>query len=300
MADYLVTDTELTSVADAIREKGGTTEPLSFPAGFVSAVESIQAGASEPDLQEKTAMPTTAQQEITPDSGYDGLSKVTISAVKTAVQATPEMTLSSRSAQVIAKVTQEEGYVSGGTKSATYSLTKKVGGTIKPGTSKKVAVASGVYTTGTVYVDGDANLVAGNIKSGVSIFGVSGTYAGETPTAKNLYFSKIHTGLALDLESGYLVITMNKSSLGAAQELVYVDGMAYNPATAEEVRISATRVGTDTFLASVYSSADEGFYEEEITFVESETSTEKTWKWMIDPEITYNASMTITTLVFGA
>lgn len=44
MADYLVHDTSLTAVADAIREKGGTTAPLSFPAGMAEAVRNIQSG----------------------------------------------------------------------------------------------------------------------------------------------------------------------------------------------------------------------------------------------------------------
>lgn len=44
MADYLVTDTELTSVANAIRTKGGTSANLSFPTGFVSAIEAIATG----------------------------------------------------------------------------------------------------------------------------------------------------------------------------------------------------------------------------------------------------------------
>lgn len=44
MADYLVTDTELTSVANAIRTKGGTSGTLSFPTGFVSAINDIQTG----------------------------------------------------------------------------------------------------------------------------------------------------------------------------------------------------------------------------------------------------------------
>lgn len=44
MTDYVVRDTQLTSVADAIRTKGGTSDPLAFPDGFVSAVEAIPTG----------------------------------------------------------------------------------------------------------------------------------------------------------------------------------------------------------------------------------------------------------------
>lgn len=44
MADYLVTDTELTSIADAIRTKGGTSASLIFPTGFVNAIDAIPSG----------------------------------------------------------------------------------------------------------------------------------------------------------------------------------------------------------------------------------------------------------------
>ena len=37
---------DLTSVANAIRTKGGTSDPLAFPNGFVSAVNSIPTGGS--------------------------------------------------------------------------------------------------------------------------------------------------------------------------------------------------------------------------------------------------------------
>jgi len=44
MADYIVKDTELTSVANAIRTAGGTNLLLSFPNGFVNAVNNISDG----------------------------------------------------------------------------------------------------------------------------------------------------------------------------------------------------------------------------------------------------------------
>lgn len=44
MAEYLVQDKSLTAIANAIREKGGTTAPLSFPAGMAEAVRNIQSG----------------------------------------------------------------------------------------------------------------------------------------------------------------------------------------------------------------------------------------------------------------
>ena len=50
MADYLVQDTSLTAVADAIREKGGTTAPLSFPDGMAKAVRGIQTGGADISL----------------------------------------------------------------------------------------------------------------------------------------------------------------------------------------------------------------------------------------------------------
>ena len=41
MAEYLTNTTDLTSVADALRVKGGTSAPLVYPDGFVSAIQSI-------------------------------------------------------------------------------------------------------------------------------------------------------------------------------------------------------------------------------------------------------------------
>ncbi len=136
-----------------------------------------EAGAGEPTLQEKTVTPSTLAQSVTPDTGYDGLSKVTVNAMPTATQATPSIVVDTNG-KITASATQSAGYVSAGTKSATKQLTTQAAKTITPTTSSQTAVASGRYTTGAVTVAGDANLVAGNIKSGVSIFGVAGNYEG--------------------------------------------------------------------------------------------------------------------------
>lgn len=107
--------------------------------GFVSG------GSSGVKLQSKTVTPSENTQTVNPDSSYDALSSVTVEAI-----------------------------------SNTYigsSVTKKSAATYTPGTSDQ-SIASGQYLNGTQTIKGDSNLTAANIKSGVSIFGVTGTYTG--------------------------------------------------------------------------------------------------------------------------
>lgn len=135
------------------------------------------AKASAHTLQAKTVTPSSAEQTVTPDSGYDGLSSVTVEAMPTAALSTPTISVDS-AGKITAKVEQAAaGYVEAGSKSATKQLTTKGAATITPGTSDQT-IASGTYLTGAQTVKGDANLVAGNIKSGVSIFGVAGSFEG--------------------------------------------------------------------------------------------------------------------------
>lgn len=47
MAEYLTNTADLTKVASAIREKGGTSASLVYPDGFVTAIQAIQTGAVE-------------------------------------------------------------------------------------------------------------------------------------------------------------------------------------------------------------------------------------------------------------
>lgn len=90
------------------------------------------------------------------------------------------------------------GYVASGTAgtitvtgTTTSTLTTAGATTITPGTANKTAVSAYRYTTGTVTVKGDANLVAANIKTGTSIFGVTGTFTSDaTATSAQILSGK--------------------------------------------------------------------------------------------------------------
>ena len=58
--DYLTTNVELTSVANAIRAKGNTNTPLEYPDEFITAIQNIPApGVIQEDGQGNITLPET-------------------------------------------------------------------------------------------------------------------------------------------------------------------------------------------------------------------------------------------------
>lgn len=156
----------LTGIADALRKKKGTSGPI--PAqNFAAEIESIQTGT---DTSDATA---TTGDILSGKTAYGASGKLT-GTIPTVEQATPQIYLSS-GGLITSSSSQEAGYVAGGTKEATLQLKVQDWKTITPGTTEQTAVAPRTFTTGEVLVLGDANLLPKNIKSGVSIFGVTGT-----------------------------------------------------------------------------------------------------------------------------
>ena len=75
MATRSVQESSLTSLAAAIRAKGGTSDTLTFPGGFVSAVEAIDAGGGGDDgsfkaVIERTAVNPTIPSDLTSIGKY--------------------------------------------------------------------------------------------------------------------------------------------------------------------------------------------------------------------------------------
>lgn len=66
--DYLTTDTDLTAVADAIREKGGTSAALVWPSGYVDAIGAISGGGggTEKTITITLTNPRSASEAMDP------------------------------------------------------------------------------------------------------------------------------------------------------------------------------------------------------------------------------------------
>lgn len=172
--------TAVTSIAQAIRGKG-VTVPTTAKIGDLSALIS---SIKTPNLQSKTVSPLTSSQTVKPDSGYNGLSQVTVNAMPTATQATPSISVSS-AGLITASATQTAGYVSAGTKSKTYQLTARSSGSLTA-SGLTVTAPAGYYHANATKTLTDANLTADKIRKGYSIFGVAGSYEGSGGFAINL------------------------------------------------------------------------------------------------------------------
>lgn len=97
--------------------------------------------------------------------------------METVTQATPSISVDG-SGLIIATSTQSAGYVSAGENTAKLQLETLGAQNIEP-SAEEQTISAGVFLTGDQKILGDANLAAGNIKKDVSIFGVTGIYAGE-------------------------------------------------------------------------------------------------------------------------
>lgn len=170
---------------------------------------------------------TASGATVTVPAGYYA-SQATKS-VTTTTHPNPTASVNSSTGVVTASHTQTAGYVSAGTTTGTLQLTVQAAATITPGTSNKTAVAAGRYTTGAVTVAGDADLTAANIKNGVNIFGVAGTftYATAASAAGAGHILKDKVAFVNGAQVTGTIVTKTASDLTASGAVVTVPAGYY-------------------------------------------------------------------------
>lgn len=98
-------------------------------------------------------------------------------------------------------ITIPAGYHNG-TGRVSQSIATKGATTITPRAAQQTAVGAGTYCSGNIIVAGNGNFVAGNIKKGVNIWGVVGTFEGYVPSPQDLYYNGINT-YGVSINSAY-------------------------------------------------------------------------------------------------
>lgn len=192
MSEYLVTDTQLTNVANAIRTKGHTNAELVWPSGYISAIDNISSDTV--NLQDRIVTPSASNQYISADSEYDGLGTVMVSGSPNLIAGNIKKNVnifgitgtyeeqnvgvdtSDANATSLDLLENKTAYVNG------IKITggiPSVPAAIYTPTSTTQIIQGGQYLAGSQTIAGDENLISENIAHGVSIFGIEGTYSGD-------------------------------------------------------------------------------------------------------------------------
>ena len=276
--------TEIDRISTAVQnahlkviEKGGTSAAPYLVANLPDAIDTIPE-ATEPKLQAKSATPSETAQTVKPDSGDDGLSQVSVGAIsKTYVgsgvtkQAAKTITPSTSSQTAVAKNVYTTGAVTVAAIPSSYvkPTATKAATTYTPSTSTQT-IAAGTYCSGAQTIKGDANLVAGNIKSGVSIFGVAGTMtAGEDVTAETNTYTSLLDGLEAAVDalpdaggSGGANIETCEVTIEKCQTLMYTSIAngeimpVYHTGTSTNDVNTVTVLKNSVLVCSMYNSAN--------------------------------------------
>lgn len=166
----------LTDVANSLRAKTETTGKISA-SEFDKVIADIETG-SELILQEKSVAPTTDLQKIKPDTGFDGLSKVEVKAVTSAIDNNIQPSNIKKGVSILGIIGDLEEGVS---PSGTLDITSNGIYNVSDFATANVQVGTQTVTKGIIINEFDSNGYA----TDVSIVGLT--------TIPNYYFSAYNT-----------------------------------------------------------------------------------------------------------
>lgn len=221
----------------------------------------------QPTLQSKTATPSTSQQTIAPDSGYDGLSIVTVDAMPSGLVTPDTPTVDSSNGAVTVGWYQQAGHIPQGYYSSTFydALSTQGAATITPSTSAQTAVAAGKYTTGAVTVSA---MPSGSATMPSSMSG-SGTIVGALNNTMNVQGTITATP---QVSAGYVSAgTSGSTSVSLQTSVTTLNATTYSPQASDRTIAAGTyTIGTQTIKGAPLQSksvtangtvtADAGYY----------------------------------------
>lgn len=207
-------DSDFSNIYDAIVAKGQSPDEEDRDT-YAPAIMAISGGGGS-NLQTLNVTPSTTQQTLTPTSPVDGWDEVIVAAIglqnKTVTPSSSQQSISA-----------DQGYDGLGT--VTVDAVNLQNKTVTPSTSQQTVQCDNNYAgLGTVTVDAvdnsiDANIQQGNIKSGVTILGVTGNYTGGGSNYQQKTVTPSASQQVISADSGYDAlsqVTINGSSNLAA------------------------------------------------------------------------------------
>lgn len=149
----------LATKIDGIENRGAVSatvqegDTYTIPKGYHNGSGTVSgvSGGGNYSLQSKTVTPTKNQQNVTPDSGYYGLSDVTVAAIPTNFQDVSSTTATSNDVLTGKVFVDSEGVTKTGTMVNNGEATFIIDGI----TSTSVTISAGYYSGGTVSLTND-------------------------------------------------------------------------------------------------------------------------------------------------
>ena len=246
-----------TSIASAITAKGVQTASTDSFSTMANNISQIQ---TNPNLQAKSASASTSQQVITPDSGYDGLSQVTIAAATKQAK-----TVSPTTSQQV--ITPDSGYygLSQVAVNAVETQTKTTTPTTRSATAAEVTPDSGKFLTKvTVNTNSVPNSNSGTYTfasgdtGGTKDMGAANTYRyvnAANVYSKGLADEDVINGVKAVLLEGKIIIP--SFSLHKTDRILSIEG---STTVHKYTEISTTSYGIDGIRLTYTGSTTDSFH----------------------------------------